>query len=1006
MTFAITLRQSDEEQRVNQIIPVTSLSSVAEGAGRRISVLLIISDLYKEVGGGQTVYRKVIADTPEVDFHYFCEDEPLTASRPVNASPIPLVLPRRRLTSNSLLEPHYEVNAARDADFYARNVAGRHFDIVEFPDFITFGAALPTALRRAGVTWTSLVLSMHGNISTSIRLNWGSQGDNGLEQAHLERKQFAAADFRYALSETYAQEWLKEVAGKVHIIDPFAFSDPATTPLRPPIQGRGQPQLLFVGRMERLKGPDIFIESLSWLDSTIYSRAELYGHDVVGHDGQSGRQTLLKMISTRGLTNKVGLNGPLPPAKLRAIYDSRSILVVPSRADTFNLVALEAVFRGTPIIVPRHIGVTNYLQRAFPSLPVFTFEIDDPSTLTAAIDHVCRNYDQIRSELAARLNDLGLDRRERAAPMASFYAAAASGEPARRSMAEEDPYRILVDYRHLIRHYIPAPLRAAAKGVADSIRPRAIRAFIRRRLAPPASIQYFVARAAIALRAIRSASRMPESTKGEVISKLKVLQGPSANAVFRQTLWRELARLEAMRGRHDMAATYGLRVLRASAEPDRVLAEQTVRSLSRAGLDTEAEATRALFLDSDPEAVVRFLEARERELKALPVPTDYEIRIDQREAGHHYKVSVIVSMFKAANKLEHFLKLLFRQTAFQRGEVEVILVDSGSPDREVEVFKGHFLGQPHLLFVRSPQRETIQAAWNRGISLAQGDYLAFLGVDETLYPDALDILSSVLDSDPAVDWAMADSLLINVDISGAYVNDVMVYSRAEGTRDLTFLETAYVSWVGGLYRRDIHDRFGMYDPSFRAAGDTEFKNRVLKNLKVEFVPEVLGLFINYPEERTTQSPRAELEDMRAWYLHRSDRGVRYLMSERSDEEVFNLFKACLNYRKSFRTDASTDFSMAESLVHELDRRGYRPDLIGQLKDDFRLARENFQRLEVLPKVSKGHYAALAREALSVRQFFNQLEERHRRLFPDIPDLRYTIVGDNRYEQHFWAWESS
>ena len=39
------------------------------------------------------------------------------------------------------------------------------------------------------------------------------------------------------------------------------------------------------------------------------------------------------------------------------------------------------------------------------------------------------------------------------------------------------------------------------------------------------------------------------------------------------------------------------------------------------------------------------------------------------------------------------------------------------------------------------------------------------------------------------------------------------------------------------------------------------------------IPQTLGVFLNYPEERTTASPKAEIEDLRAWYLHRTVAGL-------------------------------------------------------------------------------------------------------------------------------------
>src|SRR5262249_43507649 len=143
------------------------------------------------------------------------------------------------------------------------------------------------------------------------------------------------------------------------------------------------------------------------------------------------------------------------------------------------------------------------------------------------------------------------------------------------------------------------------------------------------------------------------------------------------------------------------------------------------------------------------------------------------------------------------------------------------------------------LYVRTAQRETIQTAWNRGIALSRAPYLTFLGADETIVPDALATLAAELDADPALDSVQGNSLITEVDKYGAFVRDVMMYDRTGYTQDHVYLETCYLSWVGALYRRSIHDRFGWYDGTFGAAGDTEFKNRVLPFLKTKCVPQLL-----------------------------------------------------------------------------------------------------------------------------------------------------------------------
>ena len=225
-----------------------------------------------------------------------------------------------------------------------------------------------------------------------------------------------------------------------------------------------------------------------------------------------------------------------------------------------------------------------------------------------------------------------------------------------------------------------------------------------------------------------------------------------------------------------------------------------------------------------------------------------------------------------------------------------------------------------IVYARSAARETIQAAWNRGIKLSRAPYLTCLGADEGLHPDALRQLAAALDAEPAADWAIADSLVTTVDRDGVFNADVMPYDRRGYRQDLVYLETCYLSWVGGLYRRSIHDRFGWYDESFRAAGDTEFKCRILPHIRSVYVPRMLGVFNNYPEARTTQHPRAEIEDLRAWYLWRSAAGMHYAFARRPAADAVALLRDSLSYRKSYCAHLSTDFDLADALAEFLATR--------------------------------------------------------------------------------------
>jgi len=265
------------------------------------------------------------------------------------------------------------------------------------------------------------------------------------------------------------------------------------------------------------------------------------------------------------------------------------------------------------------------------------------------------------------------------------------------------------------------------------------------------------------------------------------------------------------------------------------------------------------------------------------------------------------------------------------------------------------------------------------------------------------VLADHLDTHPDTDWVMANSIVTEVEESGLHRSDVMVYDRSGATKHDVLLETCYLSWVGGMYRKSIHDRFGYYDQLFGAAGDTEFKNRILPHISVDFIDQPLGIFLNYPEGQTTASPRAEIEDSRAWYLYRTPAGAAWALDGEPVHVVEALLRRALWYRKSYRTDCSTDLEYAAILAAHL--RAREPGVARHVALAAELARvvHLMRSLEVAP-VGITQVDAAGRVAMTLGALW-RAEQRLRRQF-DLPDLRLDVLNDNRYDQHSWLWKTT
>ena len=987
-----------------------------------MNVLIAETDLFREMGGGQTVFRRLIATHPEIEFYYLGMEERADTLRPANAHRIPMVYPYRMsfaLRPPDTHPPPWAYVNFVEAGNMAASVAGREFDVVESADFRSFGAMLRPALARHGVRFGRSVLAMHGRASNSLRMDW-SGGEGGSPTLdYQERLQYRAADTRYGISPAYLDQWRRMEGLDPQYVSPWRVVDPPHPGL--PSPSTEPPDVHFVGRTERLKGPDIFLELLWWLPRRLYGSASVIGPESFSLQSGYSRPYLERLLAHRAVD--VTLRPAMTRDELGKLFAGRAVVFLPSRYDTLNLIALESLLAGCPTVVGSGAGVCRFLSQSLPEIPYVRLDLENLYGCLPEIRRLLADYDGCRERLVAAV--------ERCRPevdgstLAEVYASPPCGDPAVRSQMDSW-------YGQLMRLYeasgrtLRGRVRRALRGAAKAILPARWEGKLRRlgnsaaaRLkAKPAAVKHAILESAFRGDAVvayhlrksldmprryREVLRLGEQSAGEVAAKL---QGYWAMAgefrVDSARLWSEIARLERVRGNELLAAAYELRIMRALDEDRLGHLPATAACLRRSGFAREAEAAEAMFgpAESRSEACEALLRRAFEAHRSNP-PRPWE-RIDDRRSSGPCRAAVIVSLYKAADKLPFFLHALANQTLLASGALEVILVDSGSPEGEYDVFSKclESLRMP-VVYARSAERETIQAAWNRGISLARAPYLAFLGVDETLLPDALEVLAGELDRDGSLDWVTGSSLMTRVDQHGTWKDDVMLYDRSDYHPTLPYLDTAYLSWVGALYRRSIHERFGYYDATFGAAGDTEFKYRVLPRLKTRSIPRTLGIFLNYPETRTTESPRAEIEDLRAWYLHRTEGGIRYAFEGRDPQEVRDLFYRALCYHKSFWRHTSTDLEYASQLAAYLKRRA--PGLLpAEHAAAVRRVLDAYRSIDWLPRLSRwGPALALWR----ARRVASTAQAAQGRLGNSPVKPLYHVFNDNRFEQHRNVWRS-
>lgn len=145
----------------------------------------------------------------------------------------------------------------------------------------------------------------------------------------------------------------------------------------------GVPLLVFVGRIQPLKGLELAVSALAELRDPTTQLLVVGGPS--GREGADELRRVEARIAALGLAGRVRFVDPQPHHLLSTYYRAADVCVVPSRSESFGLVALEAAACGTPVVASAVGGLTGLVEDGATGRLVAG---RDPSIWAAAIDDV------------------------------------------------------------------------------------------------------------------------------------------------------------------------------------------------------------------------------------------------------------------------------------------------------------------------------------------------------------------------------------------------------------------------------------------------------------------------------------------------------------------------------------------------------------------------------------------------------------------------------------------
>ena len=231
------------------------------------------------------------------------------------------------------------------------------------------------------------------------------------------------------------------------------------------------------------------------------------------------------------------------------------------------------------------------------------------------------------------------------------------------------------------------------------------------------------------------------------------------------------------------------------------------------------------------------------------------------------KISVVCPVFNSSHFIEKTLEAIVNQSFLP---YEVLISDDGSQDTTLQVIK-HFVGNRggnltwHII---ENKHKGPGAARNSGINKASGDWIAFLDSDDLWAKNKIERITQAIISYQQMNFFCNDELLVRKNGNVKLLTYGRNYNKKFNLQPQLYLANMF-STSAVTCQRDLLVKHGYFDESLMSAQDYELWLRLSPFIKLKFVNEVLGKYIERDGNITSSGlVRRFINEIRIAFIHR------------------------------------------------------------------------------------------------------------------------------------------
>jgi glycosyltransferase involved in cell wall biosynthesis len=192
-------------------------------------------------------------------------------------------------------------------------------------------------------------------------------------------------------------------------------------------------------------------------------------------------------------------------------------------------------------------------------------------------------------------------------------------------------------------------------------------------------------------------------------------------------------------------------------------------------------------------------------------------------------LSIITATYNSENTLDETIKSILSQDYIN---FEYIIVDGASTDNTINIIKKFEpkFKEKNIIFKWISEPDSgIYNAWNKGLKIASGNWISFIGSDDIYLEGSFKKYAINAQKNPNKDFIYSKVKLMK---GNYFIKDILGQWNWK-----TFKKSMEFAHVGAIHNKHFFENYGTFDESYKITGDYEMLLRAKGRLKSLFMEE-------------------------------------------------------------------------------------------------------------------------------------------------------------------------